>query len=113
MFGSRNSPSKNDQLTTSNRDYDRMYSNFSPINSGGGAAALATGMLPGAHSNTHQDFNKGNSLQFHDRKLESALEGANIPAAKIEKLELPFKKEYEIVFHESDVFKMSLVATMD
>lgn len=98
MFGS-SSPSKNDQLTSSNRDYQRMYSNFSPIN-GSGAASLATGMLNGAHSNTHQDFNKGNALQYGDRKLESVIEGANAAAVKIEKVELPFKREYEIVFHE-------------
>jgi len=32
---------------------------------------------------------------------------------QIEKIELPFKREYEIVFHESEIFKISLEAKED
>lgn len=112
MFDSRNSPSKKEQpLTSNNRDYQRMYSNFSPINGGVGGSGLAAGMLNGAHSSTQQDFNQGDSLQFQDRRMDSVIEAAT--AAKIEKLTLPFKREYEIVFHEQDLFKIQLVATSD
>lgn len=34
-----------------------------------------------------------------------------VTAVKIEKVNLPFKREYEIVFHEQDLFKIQLVAT--
>lgn len=50
MFGGRNSPSKNEQqLTSSNGEFQRVYSNFSPIN---GGSVLTAGMLNGGHSNT-------------------------------------------------------------
>ena len=41
--------------------------------------------------------------------------GAAAPtvADKIERISLPFKREYEIVFHEQDLFKIALSATYD
>ena len=36
-----------------------------------------------------------------------------VPPDKIEKITLPFKREYEIVFHEHDIFKIALSATYD
>ena len=97
MFGS--SPSKQEmqaQMNTNN--FKRVHNDFSPINGPGLGAA------GNMHSNTQQDFNVG-------RNLEQSL-GAGA-AARIEKISLPFKREYEIVFHEHEVFKISLVAQMD
>lgn len=80
-------------------DYQRAYKNFSPMNSAGFGAAA------NMHSNTQQDFNMGG------RNLEQSLGVAVAP--RIEKITLPFKREYEIVFHGHEIFKIALTAQLD